>query len=232
MSKKSYWFPHDTTAFNDMKIESMTSVYGSEGYGFYWIIVETMSMEEGYKLSMQKKSVFGVLARRTQSTIENIQEYVNDCINDFELFQTDGEFFWSDSLQRRLKKRDEKSEKARESVNRRWNKQKQTADMSAKKTDTTSKHLDSFEKFWNMYDKKVGRDKSFSLWGKLSKKDKEDCFKFIPLYIKERPNKQYRKNPETFLRNKSWNDEIITEEKTISTYKNVSNDEFKKAFGV
>ena len=90
MSKKSYWFPHDTTAFNDMKIESMTSVYGSEGYGFYWIIVETMSMEEGYKLSMQKKSVFGVLARRTQSTIENIQEYVNDCINDFELFQTAG----------------------------------------------------------------------------------------------------------------------------------------------
>jgi len=57
--------------------------------------------------------------------------------------------------------------------------------------------------------------------------------KFIPLYIKERPNKQYRKNPETFLRNKSWNDEIITNGSVseVEKYDNVSNDEFKKAFG-
>ena len=236
MAAKSYWFPHDTTAFNDMKIESMTSVYGSEGYGFYWIIVETLSMEEGYKLSLQKKSVYGVLSRRTQSTPEKIKEFVEDCINDFELFQSNEEYFWSDSLQRRLKKRDDKSEKARELVNRRWNKQKSNVDKSAKK-DTESrssltKSLEGFDKFWSIYDKKVGKDKSFSLWGKLSKKDKEDCMKFIPLYIKERPNKQYRKNPETFLRNKSWNDEIITSNNTTQEqYNNVSNDEFKKAFG-
>jgi len=232
MASKSYWFPHDTTAFNDMKIESMTSVYGSEGYGFYWIIVETLSMEEGYKLSMQKKSVFGVLSRRTQSTTEQIKEFVDDCINDFELFQSDGEYFWSESLQRRLKKRDDKSQKARELVNRRWNKEKKTADVSAKDKDSLKGHLEEFDKFWVLYDKKVGRDKSFSLWSKLSKKDKESCMKFIPLYIKERPNKQYRKNPETFLRNKSWNDEIITSNnESQEEYNNVSNDEFKKAFG-
>ena len=56
--------------------------------------------------------------------------------------------------------------------------------------------------------------------------------KFIPLYVKERTNKQYRKNPETFIRNKSWNDEIITPNgATEEQYNNVSNDEFKKAFG-
>tara|TARA_R110002012_G_scaffold169141_3_gene332960 strand:+ start:414 stop:1121 length:708 start_codon:yes stop_codon:yes gene_type:complete len=234
MASKSYWFPHDTTAFNDMKIESMTSVYGSEGYGFYWIIIETLSMEEGYKLSMQKKSVFGVLSRRTQSTPEQIKEFVDDCINDFELFDSDGEYFWSESLQRRLKKRDDKSQKARELVNRRWNKEKKTADVSAKNksSDSLKESLEVFDKFWGLYDKKVGKDKSFSLWEKLSKKDKEDCFKFIPLYIKERPNKQYRKNPETFLRNKSWNDEIITSNnESKEEYNNVSNDEFKKAFG-
>ena len=234
MASKSYWFPHDTTAFNDMKIESMTSVYGSEGYGFYWIIIETLSMEEGYKLSMQKKSVFGVLSRRTQSTPEQIKEFVDDCINDFELFDSDGEYFWSESLQRRLKKRDDKSQKARELVNRRWNKEKKSADVSAKNksSDSLKESLEAFDKFWGLYDKKVGKDKSFSLWQKLSKKDKESCMKFIPLYIKERPNKQYRKNPETFLRNKSWNDEIITpENNSQEQYSNVSNDEFKKAFG-
>ena len=235
MATKSYWFPHDTTAFNDMKIESMTSVYGSEGYGFYWIIVETLSMEEGYKLSLQKKSVYGVLSRRTQSTPEQIKEFVEDCINDFELFQSDEEYFWSDSLQRRLKKRDDKSQKARELVNRRWNKQKSNADNPQKDIKSRSSNKDSlkeFDEFWSVYDKKIGRDKSYALWNKLSKKDKEDCMKFVPLYIKERTNKQYRKNPETFLRNKSWNDEIITSNNaTQEQYNNVSNDEFKKAFG-
>jgi GH24 family phage-related lysozyme (muramidase) len=239
MATKSYWFPHDTTAFNDMKIESMTSVYGSEGYGFYWIIVETLSMEEGYKLSLQKKSVYGVLSRRTQSTPEQIKEFVEDCINDFELFQSDEEYFWSDSLQRRLKKRDDKSQKARELVNRRWNKQKSNADSPQKDTESRSsdknslkENLEEFDKFWFVYDKKVGKDKSYALWNKLSKKDREDCMKFVPLYIKERTNKQYRKNPETFLRNKSWNDEIITSNNAPQEqYNNVSNDEFKKAFG-
>lgn len=240
MATKSYWFPHDTTAFNDMKIESMTSVYGSEGYGFYWIIVETLSMEEGYKLSLQKKSVYGVLSRRTQSTPEKIKEFVEDCINDFELFQSNEEYFWSDSLQRRLKKRDDKSEKARELVNRRWNKQKANADSPQKDNksrssdkDSLKVNLEEFDKFWSVYDKKVGRDKSYVLWNKLSKKDREDCMKFVPLYVKERTNKQYRKNPETFLRNKSWNDEIISGNLVSETekYDNVSNDEFKKAFG-
>tara|TARA_R110000764_G_scaffold6165_1_gene23403 strand:- start:2800 stop:3504 length:705 start_codon:yes stop_codon:yes gene_type:complete len=233
MASKSYWFPHDTTAFNDMKIESMTSVYGSEGYGFYWIIVETLSMEEGYRLSLQKKSVYGVLSRRTQSTPEKIKEFVDDCINDFELFQSDEEYFWSDSLQRRLKKRDDKSEKARELVNRRWNKKKVSADSPQKDNESrSSESLKEFDKFWSIYDKKVGKDKTFTLWGKLSVKEKEECMKFIPLYVKERTNKQYRKNPETFIRNKSWNDEIITPNgATEEQYNNVSNDEFKKAFG-
>ncbi len=32
---------------------------------------------------------------------------------------------------------------------------------------------------------------------------------YIPKYKAAQPNKQYRKNPETFLNNKSWNDELI-----------------------
>ena len=44
--------------------------------------------------------------------------------------------------------------------------------------------------------------------------------------------KELIKNPETFIRNKSWNDEIITPNgATEEQYNNVSNDEFKKAFG-
>ena len=66
-----------------------------------------------------------------------------------------------------------------------------------------------FDVFWNQYDKKVGRTKCEKLWSKLSVGEKTECIAYVPLYVQAQPDKQYRKNPETFLRNKSWNDEII-----------------------
>lgn len=67
----------------------------------------------------------------------------------------------------------------------------------------------SFEQFWNLYDKKVARPKCEKLWQKLSKKEKRDCMEYTPVYVASTSEKCFRKNPETFLRNKSWNDEII-----------------------
>jgi hypothetical protein len=66
-----------------------------------------------------------------------------------------------------------------------------------------------FDYFWDLYDKKVGRTKCEKLWEKLPDAERLLCVQYIPLYKQAQPDKQYRKNPETFLRNKSWNDEII-----------------------
>jgi uncharacterized protein YdaU (DUF1376 family) len=67
-----------------------------------------------------------------------------------------------------------------------------------------------FDYFWNDYDKKVG-DKSRlkSKWNKLSDNDRNQIMNYLPLYIEAVPDKQFRKNPETFLNNKSWLDEIV-----------------------
>ncbi len=66
-----------------------------------------------------------------------------------------------------------------------------------------------FEKFWNMYDKKSGRKKCLPKWKKLKDVDKEKIFQTLPTYIKSTPDKQYRKNPSTYLNNESWNDEVV-----------------------
>ncbi len=66
-----------------------------------------------------------------------------------------------------------------------------------------------FEEFWDAYDKKVGKPKAMKLWAKLSGRDKAECLAYIPKYKAAQPDKKYRKNPETFLRNQSWNDELI-----------------------
>jgi hypothetical protein len=68
----------------------------------------------------------------------------------------------------------------------------------------------AFEDFWDLYDKKRGdKDKVKIKWDKLSQKTKEDIMAYIPDYKISQPDKKYRKDPITFLNNKSWNDELI-----------------------
>ncbi len=70
-------------------------------------------------------------------------------------------------------------------------------------------HVD-FSVFWELYDKKVGdKAKLEKKWGDLSNDDRIAILRYIPLYVKAQPDKQYRKDPATFLNNKSWNDELI-----------------------
>lgn len=67
----------------------------------------------------------------------------------------------------------------------------------------------TFDDFWNLYDKKVDRPKTEPKWNKLSQKEKESIMGYIPHYILSQPEKQFRKNPMTFLNNKSWENELI-----------------------
>jgi hypothetical protein len=67
-----------------------------------------------------------------------------------------------------------------------------------------------FEWFWNEYDKKIGdKQKLKKKWNKLTDEERQNAMNYIDLYKQSVQDKQFRKNPETFLNNKSWNDEII-----------------------
>lgn len=79
------------------------------------------------------------------------------------------------------------------------------------RTITINKNINiDFEWFWNEYDKKVGaKDKLKKKWNKLTDEERQNAMNYLDLYKQAVPDKQFRKNPETFLNNKSWNDEII-----------------------
>lgn len=84
-----------------------------------------------------------------------------------------------------------------------------------------------FDFFWDYYDKKVGeKGKIKKKWDKLTDEERQKAFNFIESYKIVQPDKYYRKNPETFLNNKSWNDEII--ERTISTKLTYAEREWEK----
>ena len=72
----------------------------------------------------------------------------------------------------------------------------------------------TFEIFWHVYDKKVGKAKSERLWNNLKKDEQAKAIDHAKYYIKSQPDKQYRKNPETYIRGKAFNDEIINQADT------------------
>lgn len=81
------------------------------------------------------------------------------------------------------------------------------------KNDKNEKNNIPFEKFWELYDKKVGRPKAEQKWNKLKLEEQQAILEYIPKYKISQPNKTYRKNPETFFNNRSWEDELVSDDK-------------------
>lgn len=71
-----------------------------------------------------------------------------------------------------------------------------------------NKECDLFEKWWNAYDKKTGKDKAKAKWDKLTQTEKESCLECVESYVRSTPDSQYRKNPLTYLNGKHWEDEL------------------------
>ena len=67
----------------------------------------------------------------------------------------------------------------------------------------------SFEEFWSAYGKRVERVKCERIYARIGEKDRLVIRERLPLYIQSTPDKAYRKNPQTYLNGKCWNDDII-----------------------
>ena len=83
------------------------------------------------------------------------------------------------------------------------------SDKGQQELQTLDEDNSSFDRFWNLYDKKVGRAKCEKLFHNLSGNDRNKIFENLPAYIQATPDKQFRKNPEAYLNNRTWEDEII-----------------------
>lgn len=70
-------------------------------------------------------------------------------------------------------------------------------------------HDSGFSEWWDMYGKKIDRGKCEKKWEKLSDAEKSACIAATPAYVASTPDIQYRRNPMTYLNNKSWENQII-----------------------
>ncbi|MDD5510876.1 MAG: DUF4373 domain-containing protein [Dehalococcoidales bacterium] len=120
MPKNAYYFPHDSNASRDPNILKMRCAYQAEGYGWYWMIIELLREQDNYKLSVADECDCNAIAMHCYADALRFKTYIDDCVEKFHLFnRTDG-FLWSESLTRRMKTFDERSEKARLNALVRW----------------------------------------------------------------------------------------------------------------
>lgn len=68
----------------------------------------------------------------------------------------------------------------------------------------------TFEQFWDKYGKKVDRVKCEKKWEKVPQRDREKIMVHLDAYIPATPDLKFRRDPATYLNNRSWENEIIT----------------------
>lgn len=111
--KETYYFSHDYGARHDPNMVKLFMKEGMAGIGIYWCLVEMLYEQNGMlKTSECDTYAFGL---RTEC------EQLKRVINDYGLFAFEDGNFYSESVNRRLKIRAEKSEKASNSAHIRWN---------------------------------------------------------------------------------------------------------------
>ena len=75
--------------------------------------------------------------------------------------------------------------------------------------------MNTFETFWNAYDKKVGIDKCTTKWALVSANDQILIMNHVHKFVAKHRNKQYRPNPLSYLNGKMWLDEPVNEDQTL-----------------
>lgn len=107
MAKDAYYFSHDSNAKDDPKCMLLIEELQLEGYGIYWLLVEILREQENYKYPLR---MVPVLARKFLTTKEKMLAVIYK----YDLFVVENEeFFYSESLNRRMGLMNDKREQAR-----------------------------------------------------------------------------------------------------------------------
>lgn len=85
---------------------------------------------------------------------------------------------------------------------------------------------DRFDIFWDLYGKKVGKQKTMKLWGKLKHEEIDHILQVTPVYVRIHHEEQFRKDPERFLSHRAWEDEKYQPKTPLTTLKSTTNNGF------
>ena len=102
---------HDANAGNNFKMMIMMQKEGMKGYGIYWMLLEFLRLQDGYKADLR---VLPILAQKMRVTVTTLKRIIYD----YALFEVNGTSFSSPGLTRRMGPLEAKREANRESGRR------------------------------------------------------------------------------------------------------------------
>lgn len=218
------YFPHDRDMRNHRKIKAIRTKFGIEGYAIWSMLLEYLTGIDGNVFEYSEPE-FELIGGDFGVSVETIRMVIDYCLKLELLFLKDG-FVNSESLDERLKpvyikrgisksnsqkqqRKDGKFVNNNTVINGVSVTEKPQSKVNESKEDKKELNVD-FDVFWDLYDKKVGdKQKLIKKWDSLKDEERELAIKHIPKYKMAQPDKKFRKDPQTYLNNKSWNDEII-----------------------
>lgn len=116
MAKDAYYFTHDYNARNDEKILELRSRYDAQGYGVFWMVIESMAENENGGV---KASLMGGLSKGYGVAKEWLSKFFEDCVEIGLFYQEDG-FFYSKRLLTHKEFRKGLSENGRRGALKKW----------------------------------------------------------------------------------------------------------------
>lgn len=112
------YFSHDSNARNSDKLMKVRMKLGAEGYGIFFMLIERLREEEGYKSTID----YDTLAFDLRVEPEKVKQVVENY--DLFKFTEDGKYFYSDSFNERMEmmdlKRKKLAEAGKKGAEKRW----------------------------------------------------------------------------------------------------------------
>ena len=112
------YFSHDSNARNSDKLMKVRMKLGAEGYGIFFMLIERLREEEGYKSTID----YDTLAFDLRVEPEKVKQVVENY--DLFKFTEDGKYFYSDSFNERMEMMDTKRKKladaGKKGAEKRW----------------------------------------------------------------------------------------------------------------
>jgi plasmid maintenance system killer protein len=222
MSKEAFYFPHDYEAIGDPKLQALVGEFGAVGYGVFWRIIEMLHSDQEHKLPL-KQYIYIAIAKQMLTSAEQIEAIVKQNINVYELFDSDGQFFWSDRVNRNFEMRAQLSEKrsvaGKLGAIAKQNLAKLSKGKEKKEKEIKNNNIE-FSQFWNTYHSitvlpKTDFQATQKYWNKLSETEQQKAIDNIKLYYDSLNDKKYCKKARTYLADKNFNDEFKQQKKVM-----------------
>ena len=240
------YFPHDTDAVNDEKIEALRSLYGNDGYAFYFILLERIYRSNNQEIDVSDAETIQILCRKIEVTSEKFNSMLETSIKwgcfDREVYHSEG-VLTSNGIKKRagvvVKKREEMRKKYQSDkggvsdaeTRNKPDKGKESKEKESKEKEQPDSYTLEFENFWNQYPRKTEKKAAFTKWKSAKRKgaSADDLITSATNYAdwckREGTEERYIKHAKTFLGpDEHWREYLKQRASLHGTYKNYTND--------